>query len=185
MHIEGLATNLGLLQAIAQHEAFDAQAVHTRFVEEALPALLASARALAAARPAPGAQAPDAGQTPAAFSASGTASGPALPRGAASPAHRALQAPDDLPAGQWALRAPMAGKLVELCVAEGAVVPRGAELAILEAMKMQHALVADQPARVVALRDGVVVHDGPAAGIDVDALVRNEDPSGEHDGEGQ
>jgi len=40
-------------------------------------------------------------------------------------------------------------------------------------------------ARVVALRDGVVVHDGPAAGIDVDALVRNEDPSGEHDGEGQ
>ncbi len=152
MHIEGLATNLGLLQAIAQHEAFDAQAVHTRFVEEALPALLASARALDAARPAPGAQAPDAGQTPAAFSASGTASGPALPRGAASPAHRALQAPEDLPPGQWALRAPMAGKLVELCVAEGTVVPGGAELAILEAMKMQHALVADRPARVVALR---------------------------------
>lgn len=39
--------------------------------------------------------------------------------------------------------------------------------------------------RVVALRDGSLVHDGPAAGLDVDALVRNEDPSGEHDGEGQ
>lgn len=39
--------------------------------------------------------------------------------------------------------------------------------------------------RVVALRDGALVHDGPAAGVDVDALVRNEDPSGEHDGEGQ
>lgn len=39
--------------------------------------------------------------------------------------------------------------------------------------------------RVVALRDGSLVHDGPATAVDVDALVRNEDPSGEHDGEGQ
>lgn len=37
--------------------------------------------------------------------------------------------------------------------------------------------------RVVALRDGALVHDGPTAGIDVDRLVRTEDPVGEHDGE--
>lgn len=37
--------------------------------------------------------------------------------------------------------------------------------------------------RVIALRDGRLVHDGPATGVNVDALVRNEDPAGEHDGE--
>ena len=39
--------------------------------------------------------------------------------------------------------------------------------------------------RIVALRDGHLVHDGPAHGVNVDALVRNEDPAGEHDGEGK
>lgn len=37
--------------------------------------------------------------------------------------------------------------------------------------------------RIIALRDGQLVHDGPADGIDVDRLVRAEDPVGEHDGE--
>lgn len=39
--------------------------------------------------------------------------------------------------------------------------------------------------RVVALRDGRLVYDGPTDGIDVDRLVRTEDPAGEHDGEGK
>lgn len=37
--------------------------------------------------------------------------------------------------------------------------------------------------RIIALRDGRLVYDGPAEGIDVDRLVRTEDPAGEHDGE--
>ena len=37
--------------------------------------------------------------------------------------------------------------------------------------------------RIVALRDGALVYDGATAGIDVDRLVRTEDPAGEHDGE--
>ncbi len=37
--------------------------------------------------------------------------------------------------------------------------------------------------RVVALRDGRLVYDGATAGIDIDGLVRTEDPAGEHDGE--
>ena len=37
--------------------------------------------------------------------------------------------------------------------------------------------------RVVALRDGRIVFDGPTGGLDVDRLVRTEDPAGEHDGE--
>lgn len=39
--------------------------------------------------------------------------------------------------------------------------------------------------RIVALRDGKLVYDGAATGIDVDRLVRTEDPAGEHDGERQ
>ncbi len=39
--------------------------------------------------------------------------------------------------------------------------------------------------RVVALRDGRLVYDGATEGIDVDRLVRTEDPAGEHDGEGK
>lgn len=39
--------------------------------------------------------------------------------------------------------------------------------------------------RVVALRDGRLVYDGGVEGIDVDRLVRTEDPAGEHDGEQQ
>jgi hypothetical protein len=34
------------------------------------------------------------------------------------------------------------------------------------------------------LRDGRLVYDGGVDGIDVDGLVRTEDPAGEHDGEG-
>lgn len=37
--------------------------------------------------------------------------------------------------------------------------------------------------RVIALRDGRIVFDGPTHGLDVDRLVRTEDPAGEHDGE--
>jgi ABC-type phosphate/phosphonate transport system ATPase subunit len=37
--------------------------------------------------------------------------------------------------------------------------------------------------RVVALRDGALVYDGVTQGIDVDRLVRTEDPAGEHDGQ--
>jgi ABC-type multidrug transport system ATPase subunit len=39
--------------------------------------------------------------------------------------------------------------------------------------------------RVIALRDGRLVYDGLTEGIDVDRLVRTEDPAGEHDGEGK
>lgn len=37
--------------------------------------------------------------------------------------------------------------------------------------------------RVIALRDGRLVYDGDTTGIDIDGLVRTEDPAGEHDGE--
>jgi len=53
-----------------------------------------------------------------------------------------LQADDlDRPAG-GVLAAPMHGKLLAIAVAKGDVVRKGQRLAILEAMKMEHALLA-------------------------------------------
>ncbi len=59
-------------------------------------------------------------------------------------------------AGQGILVAPMHGKLIEVCVAEGAVVTRGDRLAVLEAMKMQHELLAEIDGRIarVAATEG-------------------------------
>ena len=50
-----------------------------------------------------------------------------------------------------AVVAPMPSRLVQLSVAEGDEVPAGAELAVLEAMKMQHVLSAPHAGRVRAL----------------------------------
>ncbi|HMN21914.1 MAG TPA: carboxyl transferase domain-containing protein [Ottowia sp.] len=50
------------------------------------------------------------------------------------------------PAG--AVVAPMPSRLVQLSVAEGDAVPAGAELAVLEAMKMEHVIVAAHAGRV-------------------------------------
>lgn len=85
------------------------------------------------------------------------------------------------------VRSPMGGTLVSL-VEPGAVVPAGAEVAVLEAMKMQHVLRAEQALRVRRhlVEPGATVdphaplliwtpadHDGPVAAdavIDLDAI---------------
>jgi geranyl-CoA carboxylase alpha subunit len=53
--------------------------------------------------------------------------------------------------GQGLLTAPMHGRLVDICVAEGAAVRKGDRLAVLEAMKMQHELMAEIDGRVARI----------------------------------
>ncbi|MFQ6329957.1 carboxyl transferase domain-containing protein [Nocardia sp. CWNU-33] len=87
---------------------------------------------------------------------------------------------------EQALRSPMGGTVVALAP-PGVTLPAGAEVAVLEAMKMQHVLRAQQPLRVLrhVVEPGAVVdphallvtwtdadHDGPAAdmvAVDLDA----------------
>lgn len=99
--VEGLATNLPLLRALAARPELAAGAVDTGFVEAHLDALW--------------------------------------------PADAPAQATDDDP---WCLRAPMAGRLVQLAVPEGGTAAAGDELAVLEAMKMEHLLPALADCRV-------------------------------------
>uniref|UniRef100_UPI0037DA7395 ATP-binding protein n=1 Tax=Variovorax sp. TaxID=1871043 RepID=UPI0037DA7395 len=120
--IEGIATNLPLLRAIAARPEFATQAVHTRFVEAHLGDLLAAATA---------------------FEKRAKEIVPVIAPAAASTI-------DDADDG-LTVKAPMPAKLVQFEVAVGDVLPAGAQLGVLEAMKMEHLLHAPTAGRVVAL----------------------------------
>ena len=124
-HIDGVATNLNLLQAVAARPEFDAQQLHTRFVEEHLVDLLAGSMAFA----------PES----IAVSACGISA-------------RGQSAINNAEGGhdQPTVRAPMPARLVQISVKPGELFPAGHPLAVLEAMKMEHLLLADAPGQVLA-----------------------------------
>jgi acetyl/propionyl-CoA carboxylase alpha subunit/acetyl-CoA carboxylase carboxyltransferase component len=127
--IEGLATNLPLLRTLAAHEALHHHRVHTRWLEEQWPTLQGQLAAHTDAAPL---------ASPAAAAATTTADAA-------------------LPDGQIALRAPMAGKLVQFNAAVGDTLAAGSEALVLEAMKMQHGIALPSAARITAL--GVAAGD--------------------------
>ncbi|MGV9662415.1 carboxyl transferase domain-containing protein [Nocardia niigatensis] len=108
---------------------------------------------------------------------------PTLPQ----PTEHAAAADLDLEDGEQALRSPMGATVVSL-TEPGTLLAAGAEVAVLEAMKMQHVLRATEPLRVLrhAVAPGAVVdphtilvtwvaadHDGPAAEstvVDLDSV---------------
>ena len=121
--IEGMASNLPLLRAIGERPEFARQAVHTRFVEEHLADLLGAAQKF---EPKPGKPA-----------VHGSAAAAPVPE-------------EDDPAAPT-IKAPMAAKLVQFEVEVGDVLPAGAQVGVLEAMKMEHLLHAPVAGRVIAL----------------------------------
>ena len=129
-HIAGIATNLDLLQALAALPDFENQTVHTRYVEEHLSALLDAAKKFAIKNIAK--------------------SQPNKPATSVNHSNFELTHP-----GHAALRAPMPARVVHLGVAVGDVVPAGFRVAVLEAMKMEHLLLAEAPGRVLEIHVGV------------------------------
>lgn len=131
--IDGVATNLALLQALAARPEMDNQQVHTRWLESVLPQLLNAIKNVAIE----------------AYTERGEG-------------QKTLESATPPPAG--AVLAPMPARLVQLSVAEGDVVAVGAELAVLEAMKMEHVLLAPHAGRVgalLAVAGGYVVQGQP------------------------
>ncbi|MEY2953923.1 MAG: hypothetical protein RLZZ401_2010, partial [Pseudomonadota bacterium] len=124
--IEGLATNLALLQAIAARPEWASQAVHTRFVEQHLEALQASANS---------------------YATISVAIKPYQNSGKSSFEHEI----DDANAPGLTVRAPMAAKLVQLEVAVGTIVPAGHSVVVLEAMKMEHVVSTPVAGRVTEI----------------------------------
>lgn len=148
--IDGVATNLGLLRALGARPEFDTQKIDTRFVEDHLPALLLQAKHFDARMP------------------PSTAAG-------ATEADKVWLAPNA--DSQFVLRAPMPARLVHMNVAIGDLVLVGHEIAVLEAMKMEHQLLAETPGRVlqISVLTGDYVSKGQIlallARVDADAAV--------------
>lgn len=130
--VEGVQTNLPFLRALAAHPAFAANAITTCFVETHIAEL---AKPVAARdRFFRGIGASDAAATK-------TIAGPA---------------------GSESVGAPMQGKVVSIDVKEGEAVHAGQQIAVLEAMKMEHLVKASASGivRLVAAAPGEVLLDG-------------------------
>ncbi len=154
MRVEGVATNIPLLQALLQHPEVRAGGLYTRFLDDHLGELLAAqkgahrrlffeeqvagtaGRGLAGAR----VDATD----PLAVLEYGKSGGAVGAQTAQGPEVAAPPPVVSGPPGTVAVTAPMQGTIVSLLVAEGDRVRRGQDLLVMEAMKMEHVITADR-----------------------------------------
>jgi acetyl/propionyl-CoA carboxylase alpha subunit/acetyl-CoA carboxylase carboxyltransferase component len=127
--IEGVATNLPFLQALLTDEAFISNRVNTRFVETHMAELMSRAAAA----------------HPNLF----FAGVPDVAEATAATRRRAA------PAGTVAVPAPLQGTIVSIDVKEGDEVRQGQQIAVIEAMKMEHLITAHQSGIVSLVAAGV------------------------------
>jgi acetyl/propionyl-CoA carboxylase alpha subunit/acetyl-CoA carboxylase carboxyltransferase component len=173
-HVGGAPTNIPLLQALSTDEAVRAGRLDTEFVERHAAELAKRANSVShrhlyfapaseharatAARAGAKVDAVD----PLAVLDYGQAARPAAP----------TRKPDEaaLPDGMLAVRAPLQGTIVSLAAEVGQTVQRGAQLAVMEAMKMEHVVAAEAA--------GVVreVHVGPGDTIWEEQILLTLEP---------
>ena len=149
--IEGVTTNISFLRALVARPELPASATYTRFVEDHAAELLMDSRALTA-RPAADPQLAGARVDPrdplAVLVHGKSGHGPTAPAPAPAPLPAAeLQIPD----GMVAVRAPTLGTIVSLSVKEGASVAAGEPLLVMEAMKMEAVIYAEESGLVQQL----------------------------------
>jgi len=132
--IAGLPTNIHLLRAIVGRDDFEKQQNHTRYLEAILPELVAAAALLKTQQEEKDALIGEMGRQ---------ASAPAV---ATQPMHLPLEE------GQIATRAPLSGRIVEVSVGVNESVRQGQAIAVIEAMKMEHSIVAEFDGRVLEVR---------------------------------
>ncbi|MEM7749034.1 MAG: biotin carboxylase N-terminal domain-containing protein, partial [Pseudomonadota bacterium] len=154
--IDGAPTNASFLKALLTHNAVKDGAVDTGFVEANAAELLAVSENAhpnlyfaAASGTAPEKAKGQAGarmnsDDPLAVldygQAQTSASGAAL-----------AKSQDEIADGLIAVRAPLQGTVISVSVDEGQQVARGAQLAVMEAMKMEHVIIAEQSGTIATL----------------------------------
>ncbi len=150
--LEGVASNLHLLQNLLQRDEVIANQVDTTYVERHLGELLA----------------PREQAHPHRYFASDTSA-------------QSARASLDAPPGTLALNAPSAGVLVSLAVAEGDAVAAGQRIAVLEAMKMEFEVKAEHSGivRALAVAPGEAIGEGQALAFLEPAEVDGLDSHGE------
>ncbi len=182
-HIEGVATNLSFLQNLVQHPEFAAGKIHTRFVEDHI-AELAAGEGVAHQQ---------------LFFSHSAASRASQPKGAGGKidvtdplavlaygkedaggngASASVALPDA--EGMVAISAPMQGTIVSIEVKEGELVHQGRQIAVMEAMKMEHVIHAhiSGVVRRIEVARGDAVFEGHALAIveetDVETVAAHE-----------
>lgn len=156
--VDGVATNIAFLHAVLTDDEFRSGAVPTSYLARRLPELVDAAADLAAHDRPPGATGQD---------RDGAVTVPAQPA-------------VDLGAGEIAVDSPMTGVVVHVA-AEGSTVEPGGDVAVLEAMKMHHAVAA--PAGGTVSRMLVAVGDAVTAGEPIAVLQSDENRAAAADAE--
>ena len=168
--LEGISSNIPFLRNVLRHEDFAAGRIHTRWVDENLAELAA--------------QAADAPQRFIAPEAPGTATGEAGFAGArvdtsdplalfdhdakvkaaqTQTTDAAAEEPAAVgPEGSTGVSSPIQGTIVSLDVSPGDEVRAGQQVAVVEAMKMEHVIAAEHDGivREVTMNQGDVVREG-------------------------
>jgi len=166
--LEGVGTNIPFLRNVLAHEDFAAGRVHTRWVDEhmaelAVPSTNAPQRFAAAALEA----APTDGYAGARVDTSDPLA--LFDHDAKVKAEQASSATEQLeepaiagPEGSTGLSSPIQGTIVSLDVAVDDEVRKGQQVAVVEAMKMEHVIAADRDGivRQVTMAEGDVVRKG-------------------------
>lgn len=159
--VEGVATNLGLLQRLLALPGVVANRVDTGFVERHLAALLAA--------PEPASLFPVSE-----IARAGARVDAGDPLAVLAHGKRARDGDATVPAGADVVRAPLQGTVVTISIADGDRIAAGAPLLVMEAMKMEHVVTA--PAGGVVCRVLVAAGDSVLEGaslvhleIDADA----------------
>ncbi|WIG51518.1 MAG: putative pyruvate carboxylase [Afipia sp.] len=133
--IDGVATNIPFIQALLANPDFVANQISTNFVDTHAAALVSAAREPA---------------QPLFFTSVGEdKSGTGAKNDGATSG----------PAGSVAVAAPLQGTVVAIPVAEGDIVHPGQQLAIIESMKMEHLVTAQQGGKItrIVAADGVTL----------------------------
>ncbi len=182
--VEGVATNVGFLQSVLQHPEFAAGRFYTDFVEEHIAELTAAGapehRRLFFERadsPAHAGARIDASD-PLAVLDHGRADRPAASR--AAPTAPAAPAACGGPPGTRAVEAPVQGTVVSIDVAVGDAVHAGQQLAVMEAMKMEHVIGAPSGGivREIGVAPGDTLFPGHPLVFIEEAEVESERPRG-------
>ncbi|HEV8714580.1 MAG TPA: biotin carboxylase N-terminal domain-containing protein, partial [Candidatus Binatia bacterium] len=148
--IDGVSTNIPLLQALLQHPEFVAGRLYTRFVEDHIAELVAPAPIAhqrlffeqVTALPRAGAKIDTA--DPLAVLAHGKAENSVPVTASTADAAGHVQTYDIVgPENTVAITAPLQGTIVSVDVREGELVHKGQQLLIMESMKMEHVIQAE------------------------------------------
>ena len=173
--LDGVATNIPFLLNVLEHEDFARGQIHTRFVDEQIAELAAvdgerRRRFVELASAAPDSE-PEAAVT-SGFAGAQVDKGDPLALFAHDAAVKAEEgdaaasegpAPDLVgPGGSIGLPAPIQGTIVAITVAESDEVREGQQVAVVEAMKMEHVINADRDGivRAISMSVGDVVLEG-------------------------